>query len=384
MPWSVTTMKNERIQFIVEALQPDRNMAALCRKYGVSRKTGYKWLKRFRQCGSLADLDEMSRRPRHSPNRTPGEIEDRVEAWRRQTGWGGRALQPILAREGVRLAASTIDRIIQRKGLTRKTEKAKRATKRFERERPNELWQMDFKGQYPLRRGGNCYPLSLLDDHSRFNVGLYALASQRTAGVQESLIDCFDRCGVPEAMLMDHGTPWWSTTNGHGLTRLSVFLIKQEIDLIYGAYHHPQTQGKVERFHRTLDESTKYLGVPDTLEGFRSSFARFSKTYNELRPHQSLGMKVPAQRYRASRRNYQPSPRKWIYPPNVEVHRLNSAGCIEYRGKRLFVCEALAHEEVSCQAFEEKVLVTYRHMHIRELDLRRGRTRAMVRPVKHQ
>lgn len=381
MPWRKTDLKTERMRFIVEGEQIGRNMAALCRKFGVSRKTGYKWLQRFREVGSLDGLDDLSRRPHHSPNRTSEAIEERVEELRLSTGWGGKKLCILLAREEIQLAASTIDRIIQRRGLTRVVERGKAATQRFERAHANELWQMDFKGEYPLRQNGYCYPLSVLDDHSRYNVGLFALSSKRIPGVQRSLINCFERCGLPEAMLMDRGAPWWSTTNGYGLTKLSVFLIKQGIDLIYGHPYHPQTQGKVERFHRTLHETLSYLGKPDTLRGFNSAFASISRTYNEERPHESLGMQVPAQRYTPSSRAYKPSPKPWVYPTGAQVYRLNSAGCLTYGDRRYFVCEALANEEVWCQPFADRVLVTYRHMHIREIDLSTKRTRPLVQPV---
>jgi transposase InsO family protein len=381
MPWRKTDVKNERISFVVGAKQKNRNMSALCREFGISRKTGYKWLNRFHEGGNLDALEDLSRRPHNSPNQTSEAIERRVEEIRRITGWGGKKLQLVLASEGIHLAASTIDRIIQRRGLTRECKRDRKATQRFERTYPNELWQMDFKGKYRLKEGGDCHPLSVLDDHSRYNVGLFALSSIQTSGVQRSLIDCFERCGVPEAMLLDHGIPWWSNSNGHGLTKLSVFLIKQGIDLIYGASYHPQTRGKVERFHRTLDETLRYVGLPHTFAGFRAAFASFSQTYNDHRPHESLDMQVPAKRYTPSPRAYNPSPAPWVYPSGTEVSRLNSAGCLEYKGNRYFVCEALANDEVGYQTFSDRILVTYRHMYIREINLSTGRTKSLVQTV---
>lgn len=381
MPWRKTDVKNERISFVVGAKQKNRNMSALCRQFGISRKTGYKWLNRFHEGGNLDALEDRSRRPHNSPNRTSQTIEQRVEEIRRSTGWAGKKLHLALAREGIHLAASTIDRIIQRRGLTRERKRGIKATQRFERSRPNELWQMDFKGEYRLKESGYCYPLSVLDDHSRYNVGLFALSSIRTPGVQRSLIDCFERCGVPEAMLMDHGAPWWSNTNGYGLTKLSVFLIKQGIDLIYGASWHPQTRGKIERFNRTLNETLRYVGMPNTIADFSAAFASFSQTYNNHRPHESLDMQVPAKRYSPSPKAFNPTPKSWIYPSGTEIRRLNSAGCLEYKRRRYFVCEALAREEVCYQTFSDRLLVTYRHMYIREINLSTGRTKALVQPV---
>ena len=382
MPWQETDVMSERIAFIVRAQQPGANVSAVCCAFGISRKTGYKWLRRAAQADGLAALAEQSRRPHHCPHQTPPAREARVVALRQQYPWGGRKLHEVLQREGLDVPAATIDRILKRHGLTAPPRRPQRpAPGRFERPRPNALWQMDFKGEYRLRDRRRCYPLSLLDDHSRFLVGLHALATPQLVPVQQRLIATFERYGVPEAMLMDHGVPWWSTTNGHGLTRLAVFLLRQGIQLIYGAVGHPQTQGKVERFHRTLKHTLWHQGVPDTLAGFTTALAAFRAVYNTVRPHEALDMAVPATRYRPSPRAYQPAPPPWAYPAGADVRALNGAGCVTYAGRRYFVCEALAHEPVQCEAFANRVLVRFRHMYIREIYLDTGRTTAVVRPV---
>lgn len=382
MPWRETDAMSQRIEFVVRALASPRNMSALCREFGIARKTGYKWLRRYQESGSLAGLREQSRRPHHSPRRTPPELEQRVAALRRRYGWSGRKLHHLLRREGLSLSPATIDRILQRRGLIRQEPRRTAPTRRFERAAPNQLWQMDFKGEYPLRPRGWCYPLSLLDDHSRYSVGLFALERQTRAAVQPWLIACWERWGVPEAILLDHGVPWWSNTNAHGLTQLAVAMIRQGIELIYAAIRHPQTQGKVERFHGTLERSLQHRGLPHTVAGFQRAFDTFRQEYNELRPHEALAMQVPAARYRPSRRSYQPHPPEWEYPPGADVHQLNTAGCLEYGHRRYFVCEALAGERIRCRRFAERLLVTYRHMYIREIDLRTGRTTAVVRPAE--
>ena len=381
MPWKESDVRSERIEFVVRARQPGSTIAALCREFGISRQTGYKWLRRFDQVGSLAELDELSRRPRHSPNRTPLEAELRVVELRLQYGWGGRKLSHLLAAEGLDLASSTVDRILKRYGLVRMDKRHRPALRRFERSHPMELLQMDFKGPYRLRGGGMCHPLSVLDDHSRYVLSLDALPSQHGHGVQSRLTRCFEHFGVPEAMLMDHGSPWWGTTNGHGLTHLGVFLIRQGIDLIYGGVGHPQTQGKVERFHRTLDEAIRHSGQPRSLEGFQSALEGFRQVYNQIRPHEALGDQPPAGRYRPSRKPYQANPPNWEYPPGSEVKRLRGNGCVSLGGRDYFVCEALEGEEVRWQRFGNKVLVSYRQMHVREIDLESGRTTAVVRPA---
>jgi len=381
MPWQESDVRSERIRFVVRALEPGVNMSALCREFGISRETGYKWRRRYLEVGRLQDLDEHSRRPHQSPHQTPGWIERRVEDLRLKTGWGGRKLSVVLSREGISIHASTVDRILKRRGLVRTDKRHRAATRRFARERPNELWQMDFKGQYRMHEGRWCYPLSILDDHSRFVVGLEALPSQHGELVERSLVGCFEHYGVPQAMLVDHGTPWWSNTNGHGLTRLGVFLLKQDVRLLYSGYGHPQTQGKVERFHRTLDEALHWKGRPQTLAGFGQAFQTFRQTYNQLRPHEALGLEVPAQRYRPSPRPYRAQPPEWEYLPGSEVHTLNGQGSLEISRTRVFVCHALAGERVQCQRFGSRILVTYRHLQVREIDLTTGRTTSVVRPV---
>ncbi len=381
MPWKETDVRRERIAFVVEASSGEVPMADLCRRYGISRKTGYKWLARSREVGCLAELEERSRRPHRSPGKTPEWIEARVEALRALEGWGGRKIARCLAGEGIHLARSTVDRILKRRGLIEPTARHRPALGRFERARPNELSQMDFKGWYPLPRGGRCYPLSVLDDHSRYVQGLYALRSEHGQPVQECLVATFERYGVPQAILCDHGQPWWATSNGHGLTRLSVFLLRQGITLIYGGIGHPQTQGKVERFHRTLHQALRHQEVPQTLPGFQRAFDRFRTRYNELRPHEALDDQPPATRYRPSRRAYDPDPAPWQYPEGAEIRHVRGQGCIRIDGRRWFVCHALAGRRVCCQRFGQRVLVTYRHMHVREIDLERGRTTAVVRPL---
>ena len=211
MPWKESDVRSERIRFVVEALSGCEGMSSLCRRYGISRPTGYKWLRRYREVGSLSELEEHSRRPQHSPSRTPEWIEDRVEALRHRHGWGGRKLSRLLVDEGIPLARSTVDRILKRRGLVESSTAHRPAVTRFERARPNDLWQMDFKGPYPVGPASQCHPLSILDDHSRYVVNLKALRSQQGQGVRGALLETWERYGVPRAMLMDHGSPWWAS-----------------------------------------------------------------------------------------------------------------------------------------------------------------------------
>ena len=378
MPWLETDVRNQRIQFVQAVREPGAKIARVCRAFGISRTTGYKWLGRDEAAHSVAALADRSRRPVTSPQRTAAAVTEQVIALRAQYGWAGAKLARLLKPAGIALAPRTIDRIIQREGLTRPDVAPAPALGRFERPAPNELWQMDAKGRYPLQPRGQCHPLSILDDHSRYAVGLVALPRLDTVGVRTALISCFERYGVPAAMLMDHGVPWWNAANATGLTTLSVFLLKQDIRLLFGRVRHPQTQGKVERFHRTLGERLRWWGVPTTLPGFTRAFATFRDEYNQVRPHEALQLRPPATRFAPSGRAYVPTPRRWEYPAGSDVRRVDGNGMVAHGSARFFVSEALAGEEVACTAIARRVLVTYRQMYVRELHPRTGRSVSLL------
>lgn len=381
MPWKRTDVHEQRIQFVVRVVSGRESLAGLCREFGISRPTGYRWRERYQQAEKLTEMQERSRRPWHSPQRTEEWKEQRVVTLRQQYGWGAKKLQVMLAEEDIELPVVTLNRILKRNGLVPPEQSHGPAVERFERARPNELWQMDGKGWYGMREG-ICYPLSILDDHSRYAVGLYALPRFNAEAVHRCLVETFQCYGVPEAMLLDHDPLWWSNTNGYGLTWLSVRLIQQGIQLHYGRVGHPQTQGKVERFHRTLDEALQHEGRPQQWAEWGPALARFRHCYNHVRPHEALGMQRPVERYRPSARAYQPQPPEWAYPEGSEVKRLNSQGCLDEGGDRWFVCEALAGERVRIERFDGRLLVSYRHMYVREIDPCRRTSQAVVVPQR--
>jgi transposase InsO family protein len=378
MPWLETDVRDQRMQFVLAATRRGANIAATCRVFGIAEKTGHKWLHRYRAAGSVVALHDRSRRPSRSPTRTTAAVTARVVALRREFGWAGDKLTALLAAEGQTVAARTIDRIIAREGLTHRPAVATAAPGRFERPAPNDLWQMDAKGYYPLRPRGQCHPLCVIDDHSRFAVGVFALATLERASVQPALIACFERYGVPQAMLMDRGTPWWSASNAAGLSGFSVFLLQQGIHLLHGRVRHPQTQGKVERLHRTLGERLRQWGVPTDLASFRDALAAFQREYNEIRPHESLAQTPPARRFQPSGRPYQPQPPRWEYPSGARVAVVDQNGMVTLDGHRWFISEALRGEAVRCVALGRTILIQYRHMWVRELDCATDRSTALL------
>lgn len=377
MPWKRMGVEEQRMQFVIRATSGREQLSALCREFGISRPTGYLWRRRYEQTRSFTSVVERSRRPHGSPQRTAACQEERVVARRRETGWGAKKLQVILREEdATALSIRTIHRILDRHGLVSEDAHSP-ALERFERSEPNELWQMDSKGKYPLQ-DGECHPLSILDDHSRYAVGLHALPELTTAKAYPCLVRTFRECGVPQSMLMDRGSLWWSAWNGWGLTGLSVRLIEQGIRLRYGRVRHPQTQGKVERFHRTLGEALRHRGVPPRFGQWPGVLEEFRQAYNQRRPHEALGMKRPVERYRPSHRPYEETVKPWEYPAGSEVQRLNSQGMLTEGPQRWFVCGALRDQRVRVERFDGKLLISYRHMYIREIDPQRHSTRPFV------
>lgn len=363
---------DQKIGFISRALALKHGQFSnLCREFQISRKTGYKWLGRYRISESLTALQERSRRPQRSPARIAVDLEERILELRRPDGWGARKIAYLLWEAGVKVSVATVHRIDQHTA----------AAGRFERPAPNDLFQADFKG--PMgRSGARDEPLTVLDDHSRFALGVFALRDHRGAGVQECFVRVFQRYGLPRQLLLDHGTPWWNSRNGWGLSRLSVFFIQQNIELVFSRVGHPQTQGKIERFHRTLARSMTRQGLPEQWEQWQSRYDEFVQRYNQVRPHEALGMQRPAQRYEPSARVYRSSVEEWTYPTELTVCRVDSAGSVRVGGRRFFVCEALVHQQVALEKVGDQVLVRFRHMYIRELNLVKGTTLPFVFPVR--
>ena len=260
MPWKQMEVREQRVEFVVRALHGSEPFSQLCREFGISRPTGYLWLKRYR-AGGVAAIEERSRRPLHSPTQTEAELEARIRALRQvYPDWGARKLAVLLDRQGIRLPSSTIHRVLLRHGLVREQDRHAPAIKRFERERPNELWQMDFKGPKNWPKAATA--LSVIDDHSRYVVALRATERPEGQLVQQHLIRAFEECGLPDAMLMDHGIPWWQAQSFGGSTQLSLWLMRQGIALHFSGIRHPQTQGKVERFHGSMERASTIAAYP--------------------------------------------------------------------------------------------------------------------------
>jgi len=374
MSWRLVGVQDQRVEFAVRASRGE-SMSGLCREYEISRPTGYLWLERFREHG-VAGVQEQSRRPHLSPRQTGAEIEARIVALRRQRpDWGARKLAVLLQREGVVLPVITVHRVLARHGLVLDRESRRQATGRFEREQPNQLWQMDFKGQKGT--GAVIGPLSVLDDHSRYLVALEQTGTTRSEAVRERLEGAFRTSGLPDALLMDHGVPWWNARSGNGWTQLMVWLMRQGVRCYFSGVRHPQTQGKVERFHGSLERARSRAGADQWLtQGWLDNFRH---EYNQLRPHEALGMRTPASLWRPSARAYDPNPQAWDYGTGADLRKVGGRGHIYIGDRRWKVSQALASHTVKLERIEQRVLVYFCRTLVQEIDLRGERSTAVER-----
>lgn len=348
MPWKQVTLMSQRKEFVKLAMTEGANRARLCKRFGISRKTGYKWLARYWREGDPG-LADRSRRPRSSPGMTPSALVEAVLRLREaHPAWGGRKLRARLVALGHTPvpAASTITEILRRHDLIAPEESAKhKAWQRFEAEAPNDLWQMDFKGHVAINQG-RCHPLTVLDDHSRYAVGLEACADERGATVQERLIIIFRRYGLPRGILVDNGSPWGSDRE-HPYTPLTVWLLRLGLRVIHARPYHPQTLGKDERFHRTLKaEVLQYCQGLD-LAGCQRRLESWRLTYNLERPHEALGLAPPVSRYRESPRPFPERLPQWDYGPADQVRKIQAQGWFSFRGREYRLSKAFRGEAVA-------------------------------------
>lgn len=374
MPWKETTTMSLRTGFIQMAKEEIANMSELCRQFGISRKTGYKWLRRYREEGENG-LADRSRRPHHSPRRSSTDVETAVIRVRQKhPAWGGRKIKAYLERKEQPQvpSASTITEILRRSNHISEEESCKHQPfQRFEMEKPNELWQMDYKGYFSLVEGGYCHPLSVLDDHSRFLVGLKACPNETRATVQEQLTGIFRCYGLPERMLMDNGSPWGDDRESPH-TILTAWLIRLGIDISHGRPYHPQTQGKDERLHRTLQDELLKRHTMTNLSHCQLHFDQWRDIYNYERPHEALAMQSPASRYQPSPRTFPEVLPSILYEPGDIIRQVDLGGKIGFHNRRFRVGRAFRYHPVGLRPgqIDGEYDVYFCHLKVAHLSLR--------------
>lgn len=342
MPWRQATVMEQRQEFVDLASHGQLSLSELCRRFGISRQTGYKWLQRWQEQGA-AGLRDQSSRPRHSPLKTRTVVEEQVlQVRHRHAAWGARKIAHVLRRDhGVELAPSTVNSILRRHGCIERTaSQAATAWQRFEHAEPNELWQMDFKGHFAAG-AARCHPLTVLDDHSRYSLVLDALDCESFEAVQPCLHRAFERYGLPWRINTDNGPPWRAGGQPATVTRLGLWLIRLGIRLSNSAVAHPQTNGKDERFHRTFKAEVLGTRRFRDLADAQQQFDSWRHVYNFERPHQAPSMHTPAQRYRCSVRCMPQTLPPIEYGPDDLVRRVQAGGWISLHGRDVRLPESL-------------------------------------------
>jgi transposase InsO family protein len=366
MPWETSSVSELRLALVHAVRLAGLPAAETARRFGVSRKTAFKWLARY-DSEPHVPLDNRSHRPRCSPHRTPEPLEQLVLQARDRWGWGPRKLHALLRRDGhTPPSVRTIAAILKRHGRIRSAaEPGNTPPQRFERDTPNELWQLDFKGPLEVARR-KVTPLSVLDDHSRYLLALHPCTDMTFATVQGLLWNLFGDVGLPEALLCDNA---FSTAKNSrvGLTSFEAWLIRLGIRPTHGRPYHPQTQGKVERLHGTLQRELWPRIRRDSHEHFAADLDAWRPVYNCLRPHEALGDDPPICRWRPSPRRRPDRPPEARYPAGSLLRRVGQVGEVTYRCARIMVGRGLAGETVRIKDCGAQLEVFYCDHRIRSL-----------------
>lgn len=370
MPWMERRVKMLREEFIVRSMEEGRNLSALCDEFGISRKTGYKWIKRYQEDRCL---ENRSRRPWRTSSKTDEKIENLIlEIRKERPAWGALKIQTYLSNKGYQMpCARTVNNILKRKGMiSQAASLARKPFKRFEREQNNELWQADFKGDFLMANGNRCYPLTILDDHSRYSLLVEPKLDQRN--IQNSFIQTFRDFGLPESILTDNGAVFAGFKGGY--TQFERILMDQDILPIHGRVYHPQTQGKIERFHRSLKNEVLYLRDILDLDDAARVLGNWQHIYNFERPHEALGNRCPAEIYTVSPRQFLESIPTFDYSSRYRLYRINNWGYLRFAKYQIYISETFRDTYVQLIPVdrEDIALVCYRNFIIAKIDVTNG------------
>ena len=371
MPWESRTVEDQRKEF-AQAAEYCNNFSALCREFGITRHTGYKWVERYDAGQPLTD---RSRRPHTSPSKTPEEVELLILAVRSENpGWGAKTIRDVLLKEGHRNipCAKTVNNILNRYGCISLEESQKRQPfTRFEKALCNQMWQADFKGEFRMADNKYCYPLDIIDDHSRFAIKIAPHLS--TANVVIPVFtEAFREFGLPDSILSDNGAQFAGFKKGY--TQFERWLMDLDILPIHGRIKHPQTQGKIERFHRTMKKELLDHTQIANIEDAQNKFSIWRDKYNNIRPHEALGMKRPGEVYEPSQRQYSDTIKKYEYGGEYHVIKVNSWGYVRFDKWQVYLSETMIdrHIEFRPSPDGETFVACYRNFKIAEFDTEDG------------
>ncbi len=373
VPWFGGSVESQRVTFCRLVVGgSDVTFTELCSRFGISRKTGYKWLNRYLD-GGVESLRDVSRAPHSSPTRTSVEMEGKVlEIRDEHPAWGGRKISRVLSNRGNTNVPSpaTITAILRRHDKIQSAEPHAGGFVSFEADKPNDMWQMDFKGWF-MCGTGRCDPFDVLDDYSRYNLCLEAGNSQDGTTVQASLVNTFRTYGIPKWVLCDNGQPWGTSQAGFRWTKLTVWLVDLGISVTHSRPRHPQTLGKDERFHRTLKLEVISTKEWDSHQQIQTAFDKWRHIYNHERPHDSLGLEVPASRYQPSQRPMPATIEPVDYPVGYEVRKVDNQARIRFQGNRYKIGKPFTGRRIGIipTTTDGVFNVVYRHHHIKTINM---------------
>jgi len=364
MPWKVESPMNQKTQFVSEYLRHSLSFTDLCQRYHISRKTGYKWINRYEAEGP-SGLADRSRRPLSSPDQTPEAVRLAIlEARRRHPSWGAKKLLKLLERRTPQQAWPsrwTICEILKREGLVRRRTQRRKVGHPGKPSSivtaPNELWCVDFKGEFKTRDGRYCYPLTVTDSYSRYLLGCQGLLSTEALGAKEVFTRLFKKYGLPKAIRSDNGTPFASTALGR-LSQLSVWWIRLGIRPELIEPGKPQQNGQHERMHRTLKAETTRPPEANLAKQQRL-FNRFIREYNEVRPHEGIELKTPATLYEASARHLPKEVPELIYPAHYETRLVSKNSGMRWNSQGVAVSQTCAGLHVGLEQVDHGLWDVY-------------------------
>lgn len=365
MPWKETTMMDEKLEFINEWKSGNFNFSELCNEFNISRKTGYKYIKRFQEEG-LEGLLEKSRRPREHPRQTPREIDARVIALRKKhPRWGGEKIWKLLHKDFQNSeipSISTVNRIIKRNGLIisrKRRPRVKPVYPIFDPKSCNEVWSADFKGKFKMGNGEYCYPLTIADSYSRYVFTAKGMYGERFEPTQKEFKRVFREYGLPDQIHTDNGTPFAAVQAIKRLTRLAVWFLELGVEMVYSDPASPEQNGRHERMHRDLKgEATRPPGY--NLRTQQRKLNAFVHEYNFERPHAALELETPGSVHVSSRRNYPEKVKEWYYPSWCQVRRVCKNGALRWRStKWVMISTSLAEKDVGLEEIGDGIWRVY-------------------------
>ena len=372
MPWESKTVEEIRKEFI-EAAKTTNNFSSLCRKFGITRRTGYKWIERAK---TTNDYSDRSHARKIVNNKTNLETENIILTLRKENpGWGAKTLRKVLENQGCENlpCIKTFNNILKRNDCITKEESLKhKPFVRFEKELCNEMWQTDFKGEFLMQDNNKCFPLDIIDDHSRFLIKIKALTSTANA-----VIPCFKEAfyeyGMPNSILSDNGAQFAGFKQGY--THFEKWLMNNNILPIHGRIKHPQTQGKIERFHRTMkNELLNHNDFTDVNDA-DLALQNWRIKYNNIRPHEALNMKCPADIYTPSDREYTDTVKKYEYGGQHHVIKVNSWGYVRFDKWQVYLSETMIDEYIEFRPnpLGDSFIACYRNFKIAEFSTETGK-----------